>query len=307
MTLWPAAERLNNLDKPLAYIERIRNYYQRLGYGAPYRWFQFDDVPFCLPSKPLSESRVAIVTTAAQFDPTKGDQGPGAPYNGAAKFFEVYSRQIDPLPDLRISHIAIDRDHTSAEDPGTYFPLVALKKLEASGEIGTVASRFHGLPTNRSHRVTREIDCPELVARCVEDKVDIALLVPNCPVCHQSVTMAANALELAGICSVISGCAKDIVEHVGAPRLLFNDFPLGNSAGLPHDIDNQLEIARLALSMVETAHQARTTQKSPYSWSGDLDWKKDYSNAALLSQEEIDRRRREFDQAKRVTPKQTSK
>ena len=36
---------------------------------------------------------------------------------------------------------------------------------------------------------------------------------------------------------MIMGCAKDITEYVGVPRLLFNDLPLGNAAGLPHDAD----------------------------------------------------------------------
>ncbi|MGC4074059.1 MAG: hypothetical protein QM760_16415 [Nibricoccus sp.] len=35
------------------------------------------------------------------------------------------------------------------------------------------------------------------------------------------------------------GCAKDIVEHAAAPRFLFSDFPLGNSAGKPHDVASQ--------------------------------------------------------------------
>ena len=34
------------------------------------------------------EARIAIVTTAAPFQPDKGDQGPGAPYNGKSKFFQ---------------------------------------------------------------------------------------------------------------------------------------------------------------------------------------------------------------------------
>ncbi|MEP4293501.1 MAG: glycine reductase, partial [Rhizobiaceae bacterium] len=291
------------MSEPLDYIERIRDYYKTLGFGTPYQWFRFDEVPFHRPEKPLGQSTVAIITTAALFGPDKGDQGPGAPYNGAAKFFEVYSRPTDVEPDLRISHIAIDRAHTTAEDQGSYFPLGALKKLAQAGEIGAVARRFHGLPTNRSQRVTREIDCPEVVRRCIEDEVDVALLVPNCPVCHQSVAMASNALEAAGIATVISGCARDIVETVGAPRLLFNDFPLGNGAGLPNNPDNQLQIARLALQMIDTAQTPRTIQQSPYSWSGDPGWKRDYSNAALLSDEEIARKRREFDQAKKDAPK----
>ena len=103
-------------NPPLPYLERIRNYYQILGYGAPYEWAQHDDVPFASPQKPLSEMRIGIVTTAAPFQPGKGDQGPGAPYNGAPKFFQVYADAIDPFPDLRIAHIAIDRAHTTASD-----------------------------------------------------------------------------------------------------------------------------------------------------------------------------------------------
>jgi hypothetical protein len=67
--------------------------------------------------KPLSECRVTIITTAAPYQQDKGDQGPGAPYNAAAKFYAVYSRETAKDHDLRISHVAIDRKHTTAEAP----------------------------------------------------------------------------------------------------------------------------------------------------------------------------------------------
>ena len=164
----------------------------------------------------------------------------GAPYNSAAKFYTVYSANTADGYDLRISHVAIDRKHTTAEDPATYFPLTELRQTAASGRIGSVAPRFHGLPTNRSHRVTLNVDCPEIVARCKADRVDAAILVPNCPVCHQSVSLAARMLEENDISTVIMGCAKDIVEYVGVPRFLFSDFPLGNAAGRPRIADASL-------------------------------------------------------------------
>src|SRR5262245_31029659 len=219
-------------DVPIAYMERTREYYAALGYGEPYRWAHHAEVPLHRLTKPLAQCRVAIVTTAAPYRPECGDQGPGAPYNAAAKFYSVYSGDSTSDPDLRISHVAIDRAHTTAEDIGSYFPLAALRRCAAAGRIGALAPRFHGLPTNRSHRVTVEVDCRELVARCQADGVDAAILVPNCPVCHQSVSLAARALEASGIATVVMGCARDIVEHVGVPRLLFSDFPLGNAAGL---------------------------------------------------------------------------
>ena len=287
-------------DAPVPYMQRTRDYYLALGYGPPYEWAHYARVPFQPLQKPLAQCRIAIITTAAPYHPDKGDQGPGAPYNAAAKFYSVYSGDSSKDHDLRISHVAIDRKHTTAEDAGTYFPLPELRRAAQRGRIGSVAPRFHGLPTNRSHRVTLEIDCPEIVARCLADVVDAALLVANCPVCHQSVSLAARILEANGIATLVMGCAKDIVEYVGVPRFLFSDFPLGNAAGRPKDPASQSLTLDLALSVIETAPAARTTVQSPLVWSNNPDWKLDYSNIERLSPEEIRRRRAEFDKQRKV-------
>jgi glycine/betaine/sarcosine/D-proline reductase family selenoprotein B len=287
-------------DEPIPYRQRIREYYAALGYGAPYEWAHYAEVPFRRLAKPLSDCRLTLVTTAAPFQPDKGDQGPGAPYNSAAKFYTVYSGDTDKDHDLRISHVGIDRQHTTAEDPASYFPLPLLRAATTAGRIGTLARRFHGLPTNRSHRVTLEVDCPELVARCLADAVDAALLLPNCPVCHQSASLAARALESAGIATVVMGCAKDIVEYVGVPRLLFSDFPLGNPAGRPHDPQSQAATLGLALDLLASARAPRTTLQSPLAWSDNPDWKLDFQNVARMSPQEIARRRAEFDREKAV-------
>src|SRR5438552_12410519 len=103
-------------DLPIPYLQRTRDYYQALGYGEPYVWAHYSEVPFQPLIKPLRGSRVALITTAAPFQPGKGDQGPGAPYNAAAKFYTVYSGDTANEHDLRISHVAIDRIHTTGED-----------------------------------------------------------------------------------------------------------------------------------------------------------------------------------------------
>jgi len=164
-------------DAPIPYMRRIRDYYQALGYGAPYRWAHYAEVPFAPLNRPLSDSRVGLVTTAAPHQPGKGDQGPGAAYNAAAKFYTVYSGDSAADHDLRISHIGYDRAHTTAEDSNTWFPLPALRRMATQGRIGEVAPRFHGAPTNRSHRVTLDQDCPELLARVRQDRVDAVVLV----------------------------------------------------------------------------------------------------------------------------------
>ncbi len=284
-------------DVPIPYMARTRAYYAAIGYTTPYRWAHFADAPFTPLTKPLAETRVALITTAAPYDPTRGDQGPGASYNGSAKFFSVYGGDTAKTHDVRISHIAYDRTHTTAADSGTWFPLPALHRAAAAGRI-TLAPRFFGLPTNRSHRVTIDIDAPEISARCQADGVDAAVLVPNCPVCHQSVSLAARHLEASGIATVVMGCAKDIVEHAAAPRFLFSDFPLGNSAGRPHDTASQDLTLELALRLLEAAPGPRTTMQSPLRWAEDAAWKRDYNNVDAMSAEELARRRRDFDAQK---------
>jgi len=41
-------------DAPVPYMQRIRDYYQALGYGAPYRWAHYAEVPFQPLKIPLS-------------------------------------------------------------------------------------------------------------------------------------------------------------------------------------------------------------------------------------------------------------
>jgi hypothetical protein len=166
-------------DEPIPYRKRIRDYYVTLGFGAPYKWAHYSDVPFTQLKKPLKESRIGLITTAAPYRADAGDQGPGAPYNNAAKFYTVYSGDTAQDHDLRISHIGIDRKHTTAEDPGTWFPLPLLREAARSGRIKEVAPRFHGAPTNRSHKTTLEIDCQELLARVREDRADAVVIAGN--------------------------------------------------------------------------------------------------------------------------------
>jgi hypothetical protein len=264
-------------DAPIAYIARTRAWYLALGYGAPYEWAHHDTVPFAPLRRPLAETLVTLITTAAPYQPDKGPQGPGASYNADAKFWRVYSGDNARDHDLRIAHVAIDRKHTTMADSGTWFPLPLLRRFAAQGVL-RLAPRFHGLPTNRSQRRTLDVDVPELVGRVEQDGAQAAILVANCPVCHQSLSLAARALEQRGVATVVMGCARDIVEHCGVPRLLFSDFPLGNAAGRPNDEASQEETLRLALNLLTTAAAPRTTWINPQRWPGPADWKLDYAN-----------------------------
>jgi hypothetical protein len=286
---------MNHPDPPIDYIARTHAWYGALGY-PPYRYAHFDDVPFAPLGRPLAEATVALLTTAAPYRPELGDQGKDAPYNAAAKFYAVWSGDTAGAPDLRVSHVAVDRAHLS-DDQNCWFPLPALKRAAAAGRIGAVSERFHGVPTNRSQRHTLEVDAPDVLARLREDRADAAVLVANCPVCHQSMTLVARVLEAARIATVVVGAAKDVVEHVGAPRFLFSDVPLGNAAGLPGDVASQDLVVELALRLLADAVGPRTTVQTPLAWPV-AGWKRDYMNLEALTPDEIARRRAENEAAR---------
>lgn len=287
------------LDLPIRYIDRSRSYYLTLGYNNPYRWAHNQEAPFTPLRKPLSESRVAILTTGALYDPANGNQGPWAPYNAGAKFTRTYAAPIDPVPDVRISHVGYDRKHTSAEDMGTYFPLAALQRAAKAGRFGELNARFFGVPTLRSQRLTTERDAPDALALLREDRVDAAILVPNCPVCHQTMSLTARHLEANGIPTVLLGCGKDIVESAAVPRFVFSDLPLGNACGKPFDTASQDLVAAIALDTLESARAGRTTVQTPLRWADDHAWKADFYRLDMTS-EQIERARGEMDNQKAI-------
>ena len=103
--------------------------------------------PFTPLAKPLAAARVALVTTAAPYRPELGNQGAGAPYNAAAKFYEVYSGDSAADHDLRVSHVAVDQAHLS-DDQNCWFPLPALRRAAARGPD----RRAHGALPRRAHQ-----------------------------------------------------------------------------------------------------------------------------------------------------------
>lgn len=150
-------------ERPVPYIERTHAWYGALGYGNPYRYAQYTEVPFTRLQRPLTSARVVLLTTAAPYQPDKGDQSARAPYNAAAKFYAVYSGDSATDHDLRVSHVGGHRAHL-VDDTNCWFPLPALRRAVAAGRIGSVAPRFHGVPTNRSQRHTLEVDAPQVLS-----------------------------------------------------------------------------------------------------------------------------------------------
>jgi len=156
---------------------------QKLGVGLrvflkTYPWRKIDPVPVAKLVKPLSECRVALVSSAGFVVP--GDE----PYSGSVRGGGDYSYRVIPSDtDLQ----ALEEFHRSDsfsregidEDRNLGLPLNRLHELAAEGVIASVAPRhvsLMGSITAPGRLVKRTL--PEVGNLLVSDNVDVALMVP---------------------------------------------------------------------------------------------------------------------------------
>jgi len=157
----------------VSYIDRTREYYAAQGYERPYRWARHDDAPFTRLPRPLSECRVTVVTTAS---PWRDQQARDGVLRGDKA---VWSGRTDEPPERLYTHdLAWDKAATHTDDVESFLPLRHLAEFADAGRIGSLAARFHGVPTDYSQRNTCDTDAPEILRRCREDGAEAALLVP---------------------------------------------------------------------------------------------------------------------------------
>jgi hypothetical protein len=149
------------------YMERSRLYYEAQGFETPYTWAHFAEVPFSPLAKPLSDSTLALLTTSSLYDRAATD--PREVASGST---------AEPPARLFANDLAWDKKATHLDDLNSYFPIDHLQALISEGRIGALVERFHCVPTEYSQRRTTMDDAPELLRRCREDGVDVALLVP---------------------------------------------------------------------------------------------------------------------------------
>lgn len=142
---------------------------RKVGDDAPVPEF---DTPAWVTPKPLSESTVAIVTSAALH--RSSDEG-----------FRPGDTEYRLLPsdarDLVLGHWSPNFDRTGiAIDLNVVFPIDRLEELAANGTIGAVAPRHGSFAGNQPDDVaTVRIDSgPRAAAELKADGVDVVLLTP---------------------------------------------------------------------------------------------------------------------------------
>jgi len=93
------------------------------------------------------------------------------------------------------------------------------------------------------------------------------------------VSLVARVLEAGGIATVTYTNARDIAASAGNPRQIFLNYPLGNPAGRPHDPDNQRDVLRAGLNLLEEADKPGIIVDLPYVWSDSQEWIENFMTA----------------------------
>jgi D-proline reductase (dithiol) PrdB len=154
-------------DLPLKYRAFMRMY--------PFR--RVDWSPGAILKKPLSDARVAAITSAGYYLP---DQAPfDASRRGGDTSYRVIPRDAD-LSTLRIGNRSDAFDSSGIEtDKNLSLPLDRFHDLERARSIGAVAPRHFsvmGSITAPGRLISRT--APEIAAGLRDDRVDAVLLTP---------------------------------------------------------------------------------------------------------------------------------
>lgn len=249
-------------------MDLTRRRYEALGY-EPYRWASSDTPPpFVRLARPLKGARVALICSAGVYMAGQVAYH----YKDDSSLREIPADV--PVDKVRFSHVTEHLLGDARRDPGSLFPIAALREAAADGLIaGVVDPIWSCMGGIYSQRRVREDLQPALFAALSDRQIDAALLVALCPVCHQTMATLARAIEGQGIPTVMLASAFDIVEAVNPPRALFLDYPLGHTAGRPGDKAEQKAILRRALSALESM-PGPGIQRLEYRWAETDDWKR---------------------------------
>jgi D-proline reductase (dithiol) PrdB len=126
--------------------------------------------PFVAP-KPMSERRVAIVSTAAL------NMRDDAIYERDATDFRVIPGDVDPA-DVVMSHVSVNFDRTGfQQDLNVCFPIERMHELAEEGVIGSVGN-FHFTVSGAAHPRDLEESARSMAKTMKQDGVDTVLLVP---------------------------------------------------------------------------------------------------------------------------------
>ena len=142
------------------------------------------------------------------------------------------------------------------QDMNVQLPLDRLREMEANrviGQLNPVLWSFCGFIPDAAVFVEQSVT--NLIARLHHYDVQAALLIPASSLCHQSVGLAARAIEQAGIPTITVAVDRAVIERVRPPRAGYYDGQLGSGVGKPNWPEHQRRVLDEALRWLEPLGQ----------------------------------------------------
>lgn len=139
---------------------------------------EYDTAPWTPLSQELSQSTLALVTTAGLH--LRGDTPfITDPRGGDASYRVIPS--TTKASDILQSHVSIGFDHTALyRDINVTFPLDRLQELAQQGVLGRLAQHYYSfMGAIRNPRRVLEETGPEVAKRLKEEGVDVVLITPT--------------------------------------------------------------------------------------------------------------------------------
>ena len=221
--------------------------------GDAYPFVKNEHAPFWPARRALPMLNLALISSAGAF--IDGTNAFDTSSSGGDFTFREIPSQID-AEDLRFAARGYDPTSVLA-DSNSLLPLARLFEFESNGIIGQlnpVFWSFAGFIPDAGRLV--EAMLPKMLERIKRYEVQAALLIPASRLCHQSVSLIARGVELAGIPAMMLAVDKDVVESVRPPRAALYAGKFGSVAGLPNWAEHQRRVLDEALRLIEPMDQA---------------------------------------------------
>jgi D-proline reductase (dithiol) PrdB len=228
-------------------------------------WMPNEKPAWTVPQKPLSQSRVSLVTSTGvhlrsqdPFD-VKSDYGDWS--------FRVIPSDAD-TNDFLISDAHYD--HSEADqDINCVFPITHLWSLKSEGVIGDISKSFYSFmgfipdPTRLKNETA-----PQVARLLKKEGVDVLFLTPGCAICHQSLGIIQDACEKEGMATISITLKPEVTQFINIPRAAYIRFPYGYPVGPAFNPSLQKEILIKSLELIHLLKEPGMVVKLPYRWSG---------------------------------------
>jgi D-proline reductase (dithiol) PrdB len=220
--------------------------------GESYPWIKNRHSPFLPARRALPMLNLALISSAGAY--IDGSDPFAKAADGDVTFREI-PIQVEGA-DLQFAARGYD-PAAVRQDLNAQVPLARLLEFQQNGIIGQLNSvfwSFCGFAPNAA-RLADEM-LPKLLERLRRYEVQAALLIPASRLCHQSVSLAARAIEADGIPTMTLAIDKEVVENVRPPRAALYEGQYGSVAGLPNWPEQQRRVLDEALRLIEPMDQA---------------------------------------------------